>query len=167
MHCFIFLLLHNYCTFTKLQYPINKLSDLLRQEIAAAGFTEVLTFALVSDLTSANRWYCSNQHLLGWRRHYYIFYWGDEDRSLIKAYFISTLYNVLDVPFFMCLWVFFFKQCSRDDVADKLGKNIKNVNAVHIANPKTLEFQVWYIYMYVLYWPWNSLYAVRFWFQGR
>ncbi|XP_011448986.3 phenylalanine--tRNA ligase beta subunit [Magallana gigas] len=60
------------------QYPINKLSDLLRQEIAAAGFTEVLTFAL----------------------------------------------------------------CSRDDVADKLGKNIKNVNAVHIANPKTLEFQV-------------------------
>nr|XP_022336972.1 phenylalanine--tRNA ligase beta subunit-like [Crassostrea virginica] len=60
------------------QYSINKLSDLLRQEIAAAGFTEVLTFAL----------------------------------------------------------------CSRDDVADKLGRNIKNVNAVHIANPKTLEFQV-------------------------
>lgn len=29
------------------QYSINKLSDLLRQEIAAAGFTEVLTFALV------------------------------------------------------------------------------------------------------------------------
>lgn len=81
------------------------------------------------------------------------FYWGDEDRSLIKAYFISKLYNVLDVPFFMCVCGF-FKQCSRDDVADKLGKNIKNVNAVHIANPKTLEFQVWYtyIYMYVLYW---------------
>lgn len=55
MHCFIFLMLNNYCTFTKLQYPINKLSDLLRQEIAAAGFTEVLTFALVSDLTSVNR----------------------------------------------------------------------------------------------------------------
>ncbi|XP_056018225.1 phenylalanine--tRNA ligase beta subunit-like isoform X2 [Ostrea edulis] len=60
------------------QYPINKLSDLLRQEIAAAGFTEVLSFAL----------------------------------------------------------------CSRDDVADKLGKNIKDIKAVHIANPKTLEFQV-------------------------
>lgn len=43
--------------------------------------------------------------------------------------------------FFMCVCGF-FKQCSRDDVADKLGKNIKNVNAVHIANPKTLEFQV-------------------------
>lgn len=55
---------------------------------------------------------------------------------------------------FSCVCVVFFKQCSRDDVADKLGKNIKNVNAVHIANPKTLEFQVWYtyIYMYVLYW---------------
>ena len=30
------------------QFPINKLTDLLRGEIAAAGFTEVLTFALVS-----------------------------------------------------------------------------------------------------------------------
>ncbi|KAK3104366.1 hypothetical protein FSP39_000344 [Pinctada imbricata] len=60
------------------QFPINKLSDLLRNEIAAAGFTEVLTFAL----------------------------------------------------------------CSREDVADNLGKNIKDVDAVHIANPKTLDFQV-------------------------
>lgn len=49
---------------------------------------------------------------------------------------------------FSCVCVVFFKQCSRDDVADKLGKNIKNVNAVHIANPKTLEFQVWYTYIY-------------------
>ena len=29
------------------QYPINKLTDLLRIDLAAAGFTEALTFALV------------------------------------------------------------------------------------------------------------------------
>ncbi|XP_062567010.1 phenylalanine--tRNA ligase beta subunit-like [Saccostrea cucullata] len=60
------------------QSPINKLSDLLRQEIAAAGFTEILTFAL----------------------------------------------------------------CSRDDLGEKLRKDIKDINTAHIANPKTLEFQV-------------------------
>ncbi|ESO90473.1 hypothetical protein LOTGIDRAFT_217906 [Lottia gigantea] len=60
------------------QFPLNKLTDLLRQEIAGAGFTEALTFAL----------------------------------------------------------------CSRDDIASKLGKKIEDTGAVHIANPKTLEFQV-------------------------
>ena len=34
------------------QLPINKLTDLLRPEMAAAGFTEVLTFALVSQIHS-------------------------------------------------------------------------------------------------------------------
>ena len=33
-------------------------------------------------------------------------------------------------------------QCSRSDVSDKLRKNIEDANAVHIANPKTFEFQV-------------------------
>ena len=33
-------------------------------------------------------------------------------------------------------------QCSREDIADKLRKDIKTTKAVHIANPKTLEFQV-------------------------
>lgn len=61
-----------------LQLPINKLSDQLREEIAQAGFTEALTFAL----------------------------------------------------------------CSRDDISTKLGLNIEEVSAVHISNPKTLEFQV-------------------------
>ncbi|XP_052760475.1 phenylalanine--tRNA ligase beta subunit-like [Mya arenaria] len=60
------------------QFPINKLTDLMRGEICAAGFTEVLTFAL----------------------------------------------------------------CSRDDIADKLRKDIKQTQAVHISNPKTLSFQV-------------------------
>jgi phenylalanyl-tRNA synthetase beta chain len=33
-------------------------------------------------------------------------------------------------------------QCSRDDIATKLGKDINDIPAVHISNPKTLEFQV-------------------------
>lgn len=33
-------------------------------------------------------------------------------------------------------------QCSRDDVSTKLNKAIEDVPAVHIGNPKTLEFQV-------------------------
>ncbi|XP_012269008.2 phenylalanine--tRNA ligase beta subunit [Athalia rosae] len=60
------------------QFPLNKLSDQLREEIAHAGFTEALTFSL----------------------------------------------------------------CSREDISDKLGHAIKDVPAVHISNPKTLEFQV-------------------------
>ncbi|XP_031429936.1 phenylalanine--tRNA ligase beta subunit [Clupea harengus] len=60
------------------QLPLNKLTELLRTDLAAAGFTEGLTFTL----------------------------------------------------------------CSQEDIADKLGKNIKDIKAVHIANPKTAEFQV-------------------------
>lgn len=33
-------------------------------------------------------------------------------------------------------------QCSEEDIADKLGKNIAETRAVHISNPKTAEFQV-------------------------
>jgi len=60
------------------QYPLNKLTEQLREQVAQAGFTEALTFAL----------------------------------------------------------------CSRDDVSIKLNKVIEDVTAVHIGNPKTLEFQV-------------------------
>ncbi|XP_011865085.1 PREDICTED: probable phenylalanine--tRNA ligase beta subunit [Vollenhovia emeryi] len=60
------------------EFPLNKLTDHLRSELAQAGFTEALTFSL----------------------------------------------------------------CSREDVADKLGHKIEDVPAVHISNPKTLEFQV-------------------------
>ncbi|KAM4693652.1 phenylalanine--tRNA ligase beta subunit [Discoglossus pictus] len=60
------------------QLPLNKLTELLRQDLAAAGFTEGLTFAL----------------------------------------------------------------CSVEDIADKLGVPVSSTNAVHIANPKTAEFQV-------------------------
>ena len=35
-----------------------------------------------------------------------------------------------------------FSLCSRDDVAAKMRKNIEDLPAVHISNPKTLEFQI-------------------------
>lgn len=35
-----------------------------------------------------------------------------------------------------------FSLCSREDISNKLGHNLINVPAVHILNPKTLEFQV-------------------------
>lgn len=60
------------------QVPLNKLSDQLRENIAHAGFTEALTFAL----------------------------------------------------------------CSRDDVSVKLRQAMETIPAVHIGNPKTLEFQI-------------------------
>uniref|UniRef100_A0A6B2ECL9 Phenylalanine--tRNA ligase beta subunit n=1 Tax=Phlebotomus kandelakii TaxID=1109342 RepID=A0A6B2ECL9_9DIPT len=60
------------------QYPLNKLTEQLREQVAQAGFTEALTFSL----------------------------------------------------------------CSRDDISEKLGKKIGVTPAVHISNPKTLEFQV-------------------------
>ncbi|XP_037026287.1 phenylalanine--tRNA ligase beta subunit [Bradysia coprophila] len=60
------------------QYPLNKLTEQLREQVAQAGFTEALTFTL----------------------------------------------------------------CSRDDISTKLNKALEDVPAVHIGNPKTLEFQV-------------------------
>lgn len=60
------------------QFPLNKLTEQLREQVAQSGFTEALTFTL----------------------------------------------------------------CSRDDIGRKLNKNIDNIAAVHISNPKTLEFQV-------------------------
>lgn len=36
----------------------------------------------------------------------------------------------------------FFLKCSKEDVSVKLGKAIESVPAVHISNPKTLDFQV-------------------------
>ncbi|XP_015246039.1 PREDICTED: phenylalanine--tRNA ligase beta subunit [Cyprinodon variegatus] len=59
------------------QFPLNKLTELLRHDMAAAGFTEALNFAL----------------------------------------------------------------CSQEDIAEKLGKKISDVKAVHISNPKTADFQ--------------------------
>ena len=57
---------------------MNRVSDVIRQSVAEAGFTEALTFAL----------------------------------------------------------------CSCSDVADKFGKTIESIPAVHISNPKTADFQI-------------------------
>jgi phenylalanyl-tRNA synthetase beta chain len=35
-----------------------------------------------------------------------------------------------------------FTLCSREDVSEKLGKKIESIQACHIGNPKTSEFQV-------------------------
>ncbi|KAF7408739.1 hypothetical protein HZH66_003276 [Vespula vulgaris] len=35
-----------------------------------------------------------------------------------------------------------FSLCSRDDISEKIGHKIEDIPAVHISNPKTLEFQV-------------------------
>lgn len=37
------------------------------------------------------------------------------------------------------MWLF---KCSRADVADKMRKTIESIQACHISNPKTLDFQV-------------------------
>lgn len=63
---------------TGARFPLNKLSDQVRIELAQAGLTEALTFTL----------------------------------------------------------------CSRDDVGAKMNKNIEEIPAVHIGNPKTAEFQI-------------------------
>lgn len=55
-----------------------------------------------------------------------------------KVFF--TLENIFDISRFNLRLI--ISQCSREDVADKLGYKIENVPAVHISNPKTLEFQV-------------------------
>jgi len=60
------------------QFPLNKLTEQLREQVAQAGFSEALTFSL----------------------------------------------------------------CSRDDVSTKFQKTIEEIPAVHIGNPKTLEFEV-------------------------
>lgn len=60
------------------QFPINKLSDQLREQLAQAGFTEALTFSL----------------------------------------------------------------CAKEDISRKLRKPTALVPAIHISNPKALEFQV-------------------------
>lgn len=36
----------------------------------------------------------------------------------------------------------FCLQCSRDDIGEKLRHKIEDIPAVHIANPKSMEFQV-------------------------
>jgi phenylalanyl-tRNA synthetase beta chain len=46
-----------------------------------------------------------------------------------------------------------FSLCSRDDVSLKLGRELSDIPAVHISNPKTLDFQVrtsWHCFTYIM-----------------
>ena len=50
--------------------------------------------------------------------------------------FVSDLTcDILKIPFP-------FSQCSREDISEKLRKDMSTTNAVIISNPKTLDFQV-------------------------
>ena len=51
--------------------------------------------------------------------------------------------GIAEAGFTECLT---FALCSRDDIATRLKQDIAEVSAVHISNPKTLEFQVVYQY---------------------
>ncbi|XP_052739878.1 phenylalanine--tRNA ligase beta subunit isoform X2 [Bicyclus anynana] len=103
------------------QVPLNKVTEQLRQECAHAGFTEALTFTLVSD--------------------HYVTY------ILVTSGGQVPLNKVTEQLRQECAHAGFtealtFTLCSREDIASKLGVNIDTVPAVHISNPKTLEFQV-------------------------
>ena len=89
-----------YLSLSPLQLPVNKLTDQLRTGVAQAGFTEALTFALVSIAAQE----IDHRH---------------------STYLVS-----------------FRSKCSRDDIAIRLRKDIKDIPVAHISNPKTLEFQV-------------------------
>ena len=39
----------------------------------------------------------------------------------------------------------YFHQCSKADIADKLGKKIEDLKAAHVGNPKTIDTQVCFI----------------------
>lgn len=84
------------------QFPLNKLTEQLREQVAQAGFSEALTFSLV---------------------------WNPSDGQLKR----EVIYKFLS---------FLYHQCSRDDVSSKFQKTIEEIPAVHIGNPKTLEFEV-------------------------
>lgn len=51
------------------QLPLNRLTDLLRQEIAHTGFTECLSFILVSTPSSQGRTTPTNKHGLPTEHH--------------------------------------------------------------------------------------------------
>lgn len=61
-----------------------------------------------------------------------------------EALTFTLVHNIWFIIYLKIHWslINLFFQCSREDVADKLGKKIEDVSAVHIGNPKTIEFQV-------------------------
>lgn len=103
-------------------FPLNKLSDLIRFEIAAAGWTETLNFALVgffSRYMFHSVFFCSEGFIV-------------EVKKII-IYILILRYFRQKTNLF---------QCSGDDISSKL-RRIEELNeAVKISNPKNSEFQV-------------------------
>ena len=54
-------------------------------------------------------------------------------KRFVDCYFRSVFF------IFFC---YYPTQCSKEDIADRLGKKIESIPAVHISNPKTCDFQV-------------------------
>uniref|UniRef100_A0A7N5KAY7 Phenylalanine--tRNA ligase beta subunit n=1 Tax=Ailuropoda melanoleuca TaxID=9646 RepID=A0A7N5KAY7_AILME len=111
------------CTIAN-QLPLNKLTELLRHDMAAAGFTEALTFALLLPLQVAFMKTASN--------------------LCPSSSIVMIKYKASQTPLLPCLWsnLSSTHMCSQEDIADKLGLDISATKAVHISNPKTAEFQV-------------------------
>ncbi|XP_028161934.1 phenylalanine--tRNA ligase beta subunit-like [Ostrinia furnacalis] len=107
-----------------------KLSEQLRAECAQAGYTEALTFTFVSLLSTQQE----EHHLT-------------VNESSTNSNFGCFLIKLSEQLRAECAHAGYtealtFTLCSREDVATKLGLKIEEVPAVHISNPKTLEFQV-------------------------
>ena len=109
--------------------------------MAACGFTEALTFALVStiEIKVANKFFEE-------KRSDFVKHLEQCDNIYIIFFFIFSpsilFYNAMNRIQNNDIILSVFVQCSREDIADKLCKKIEDLPAVHIANPKTMEFQV-------------------------
>uniref|UniRef100_A0AC34QG87 Phenylalanine--tRNA ligase beta subunit n=1 Tax=Panagrolaimus sp. JU765 TaxID=591449 RepID=A0AC34QG87_9BILA len=103
-------------------FPLNKLTEQLRSNVVAAGWTEVLNFALCST----------------------------EDRKVPEAHTVAQpfplnkLTEQLRSNVVAAGWteVLNFALCSTEDVSSKMRKADQLQNVVKISNPKTIEFQV-------------------------
>ncbi|KPI99406.1 putative phenylalanyl-tRNA synthetase beta chain [Papilio xuthus] len=124
------------------QQPLNKLTEQLRQEAAHAGYTEALTFTLCSREDVANKLgvkiedvpavHISNPKTLEFQ----------VVRTVLLPGLLKTLAANKKMPLPLKLFEISDVVLQDKDSANKLGVKIEDVPAVHISNPKTLEFQV-------------------------
>lgn len=106
--------------------PVNKLSDLLRLELAMCGYTEAMTFSLVCNLLVCEGTFSVRQATIARNATQHAICLGTRTRT-------SPSCNP-------CM--FFSTQCSRDEAFKWLRTEDPGNVAVTIANPATMEFQV-------------------------
>lgn len=147
------------------QQPINKLTDQLRGVVSQAGFSEALTFALVSWRVASD--VAAQKPVL---KPYSVFFFSFFFFSLYIFYRFSFFFLVLFpflshlVPFLFCIFAFFLTfpfivlfflflilffpfsfyilKCRADDNFALLRRKDDGKTAAVISNPKTREFQV-------------------------